>query len=240
MKSLLILAAVLPLVFGRIGVPAFGPEVPMLHREAAPAQFLTAASSQDPLQIAVGYLDANVPVSDGFGYVIKNHYKSKDSQVMHVYVRQTVNGVEVVNGDANLNIDQFGRVISFHSSFFQGVAPADNGFHVAAGQQLTMQPAIPDDDIVTPSEAVVEFAKFLKLPSIPDVHSFSEMFLTDDESAFPGASTDEPVFVVSNVPFTSDSKIPMTRRYLIVDDAEQLRNGDFAQRLRAARDAAGH
>jgi extracellular elastinolytic metalloproteinase len=36
--------------------------------------------------------------------------------VTHIYIRQLVNGLEVIDGDININVDETGRVISFGDS----------------------------------------------------------------------------------------------------------------------------
>ncbi|KAJ2868898.1 hypothetical protein GGH93_006327 [Coemansia aciculifera] len=48
---------------------------------------------------------------------LKSVYRSEHNGVTHVYFRQVVNGLEVVNGNANVNIDRHGRVISSGNSF---------------------------------------------------------------------------------------------------------------------------
>ncbi|KAJ2438608.1 hypothetical protein GGF42_008241, partial [Coemansia sp. RSA 2424] len=48
---------------------------------------------------------------------LKSVYRSEHNGVTHVYFRQVVNGLEVVNGNANVNIDRRGYVISSGNSF---------------------------------------------------------------------------------------------------------------------------
>ncbi|KAJ2907088.1 hypothetical protein GGI21_003953, partial [Coemansia aciculifera] len=48
---------------------------------------------------------------------LKSVYRSEHNGVTHVYFRQVVNGLEVVNGNANVNIDRHGHVISSGNSF---------------------------------------------------------------------------------------------------------------------------
>jgi len=53
---------------------------------------------------------------------VASSHKSHNG-VTHVYLQQVVNGVEVVNGVANVNIDSNGKVLSVGNSFFKNVAP---------------------------------------------------------------------------------------------------------------------
>ncbi|KAI8322835.1 hypothetical protein GQ54DRAFT_259234 [Martensiomyces pterosporus] len=48
---------------------------------------------------------------------LKDAYRSEHNGVTHIYFRQVVNGLEVVNANANVNIDKHGRVISSGNSF---------------------------------------------------------------------------------------------------------------------------
>jgi extracellular elastinolytic metalloproteinase len=61
--------------------------------------------------------------SAGSAYKIRpDSYTDKNTGVTHVYVRQLVNGLEVTDGDMNINIKD-GMVLSYGNSFFNGVAP---------------------------------------------------------------------------------------------------------------------
>lgn len=52
-------------------------------------------------------------------FIVKDHYTTQHNSVTHVYLRQVVNGLEVLNGDMNINIDSTGQVLSFGKSFFE-------------------------------------------------------------------------------------------------------------------------
>src|SRR6266542_29310 len=102
----------------------FGPE---LHHRSyiVPASLKTTGPSFNALtapnrelsarEIAIRFVKESLhPYSD---FIIKNIYKSEHNGVTHVYFRQVVNGLQVTNGDLNINIDKFGRVISYGDSF---------------------------------------------------------------------------------------------------------------------------
>src|SRR3954454_12244082 len=102
----------------------FGPE--LIHRSyVVPNSIHTTKPSIDALtspneelsaqEIAIKFVKENLhPYAD---FVIKNIYKSDHNGITHVYFKQIVNGLEVVNSDLNVNIDIFGRVISYGDSF---------------------------------------------------------------------------------------------------------------------------
>ncbi|KAI9505995.1 Fungalysin metallopeptidase-domain-containing protein [Coemansia spiralis] len=54
---------------------------------------------------------------------LKSAYRSDHNGVTHVHFKQVVNGLEVVNGNANVNIDKKGRVISSGNSFSSAYSP---------------------------------------------------------------------------------------------------------------------
>lgn len=79
----------------------------------------------DPLEVARIFVEDVLmgEASAGSAYKIRpDSYTDKNTGVTHVYVRQLVNGLEVTDGDMNINIKD-GLVLSYGNSFFSGVAP---------------------------------------------------------------------------------------------------------------------
>lgn len=56
------------------------------------------------------------------GYIITSQYTSKNNGVTHVYLRQTVNEIEIFNANSALHFDKNGNVISFNNSFINNAA----------------------------------------------------------------------------------------------------------------------
>ncbi|PVU92627.1 hypothetical protein BB561_003717 [Smittium simulii] len=52
-------------------------------------------------------------------YVVKNAYQTSHNGITHIYMKQVVKGLEISNGDLNINIDKFGNVISGSSTFYK-------------------------------------------------------------------------------------------------------------------------
>lgn len=212
--------ASLAVVFGRVQVESFGPEVPSTqHKSTGSSSFLTEASASDPLYIAIEYLNKHSSTDKGLGFVVKNHYKTKSNGITHVYARQTFNEVEVVNGDANVNIDKYGRIISFHSSFYDGELPKEpSSLHKIDFQQKVFQVNTKSDkDFISPAEAIVKFAEQINLDKVPRVADLEQSFASDGES-FPGSTLAESVYSISNVEFAAGNKVPVTLRYIIVNE----------------------
>ncbi|PVV00762.1 hypothetical protein BB560_004844 [Smittium megazygosporum] len=68
-------------------------------------------------RIALSHINKELGL-EGSDYVVKNAYQSTHNLVSHIYIRQLVNGLEVVNGDININVDKFGNILSMSSSFY--------------------------------------------------------------------------------------------------------------------------
>lgn len=56
------------------------------------------------------------------GYVITSQYTSKSNGVSHVYIRQTINGIEIFNANSALHFDKNGNVITFNNSFINNAS----------------------------------------------------------------------------------------------------------------------
>ena len=91
-----------------------------------PISFLTAPSPGDPLDIALDYIHQNkksmgLTDDDLAGLMGKNRYLSKHNGVTHIYLRQRLGGIEVFNGDININISADGSVINLGNGFVSGL-----------------------------------------------------------------------------------------------------------------------
>jgi len=102
----------------------FGPRHPNARYVTEPQIASSFAAHTDPLDVARAFLQA---YTDSDYYIRDDSYTDKNTGVTHVYVRQRVQGLEVADGDINLNIRD-GRVLSFGDSFFRGSVPS-SGVH---------------------------------------------------------------------------------------------------------------
>ncbi|CAO3669124.1 unnamed protein product [Umbelopsis ramanniana] len=130
---------------GRVHLDNFGPALYHKTYESgsftvAPSTF-TNALNANPVDIAMEFAKTELGAS---AYVVKNSYTSDHNGVTHVYLRQTHNDLEVVNGDININIDRFGRIISYGDSFYKGKTHTVNAANAAESklQEMTYQNSI--------------------------------------------------------------------------------------------------
>jgi extracellular elastinolytic metalloproteinase len=101
----------------------FGPVHPHAVFRSSPYQivtngFLPSSPQSDPIEVArrfvQDHLDGRLTPHNTFT-IRKDSYTDKNTGVTHVYVRQVVNGIEVADGDINVNVKD-GMVLSYGDS----------------------------------------------------------------------------------------------------------------------------
>ena len=85
------------------------------------------APSADPLAIATAYLNANaarfhLSPTDLAQSRVTDRYTDSDSGITHIYLRQTVNGLEVENANINIAVSRTGNVITAAGGYVAGLA----------------------------------------------------------------------------------------------------------------------
>jgi hypothetical protein len=94
-------------------------------------QFLSGPQSGNPLDIALKYLQQNKHLLGLTGVdladlAVTDMYTSTHNNVTHIYLRQQFKGIEVANGNLNINIAGDGSVINLGHSFVSNLAAAVN------------------------------------------------------------------------------------------------------------------
>ncbi|KAJ3113988.1 Fungalysin/Thermolysin Extracellular metalloproteinase 5 [Phlyctochytrium bullatum] len=115
-------AALAPLPAGSSGKP-FAP----ILLKAVDSETKTV-SFKEAVKVAKAFaaekLANNSKDASRIGLTVTDAYTSDHNGVTHVYLVQTIDGLEVANGVANVHIDAHGRVLSFSSSFHHGEIPS--------------------------------------------------------------------------------------------------------------------
>ncbi|KAJ7902818.1 Fungalysin metallopeptidase-domain-containing protein [Mycena olivaceomarginata] len=109
----------------------FGPVHKHAYYRSSPYQVVTNAFTRrsedsDPLEVARLFVEDILvdQLSESSSYKIrKDSYTDTNTGITHVYVRQMINGLEVSDGDMNINIKD-GMVLSYGNSFFTGPTPS--------------------------------------------------------------------------------------------------------------------
>ncbi|KAI7897570.1 Fungalysin metallopeptidase-domain-containing protein [Cokeromyces recurvatus] len=223
---------------------SFGPDVPYqeytnLNYMQRQQDYSAFTLTQDPADIAIAFAEAELVNGE---YIVQSVYKSDLNGVTHVYLRQKVNGLEVLNGDININVDRLGRIISYGNSFARGSPKMprqeesksifkhiQNGLQIVSSsfsQVVFQQEEQEDDDIVyniispykrviDPADAVLSLMAFVK-SSLPDPTILN--FLTPETfitlSSFKGShEEDTTVIQFENVPF-AESPVEVRQGYI--------------------------
>ena len=105
----------------------FGPDHPhAVFRSDVPQALQPLSFSRepaDPVDIAKQFVKTLIPDTSLQGdsvtsfYVRPDSYTDRNTGIAHIYLRQVVYGIEVADGDVNVNVDvESGRVLSYGSS----------------------------------------------------------------------------------------------------------------------------
>ncbi|KAF8575822.1 extracellular elastinolytic metallo proteinase [Ramaria rubella] len=116
------------------GVPrrktlAFGPVHPHAKFSTLPEDHtFSFGGLSDPFKVAKIFVEDLTrdldPLATSFT-IRRDSYTDARTGVTHIYAKQLINGLEVTDGNVNLNIRQ-GRVISYGDSFYRGPITSDN------------------------------------------------------------------------------------------------------------------
>ncbi|KAJ3746074.1 Fungalysin metallopeptidase-domain-containing protein [Lentinula detonsa] len=107
----------------------FGPVHPHAVYRSNPYQitvnnFLPQSPDADPFEVARLFIDDILgPNQVQSSYKIRpDSYTDPSTGVTHIYVRQVVHGIEVADGNMNINVKD-GKILSYGNSFFAGTPP---------------------------------------------------------------------------------------------------------------------
>jgi hypothetical protein len=136
-KSLSCLALLTLLVLGHSVLAEPG------TRSFGPVGFLTGPQAGEPMDLALGYLDQHreelgLTAADLDEMVVKDHYLTRHNGTTHIYLKQVHDGIEVWNGDINVNVARDGSIINLGNSFVSDLA----------GRVNTRSPAISDREAI--------------------------------------------------------------------------------------------
>jgi len=97
-------------------------ELSNVPSEPAGPTFLTGPAEGDPLDIALAYLnehraDYGLSYSDLADIIVTDRYISAHTQVTHLYLRQRYQGIELFDGNINVNVTADGRIVNMGVDF---------------------------------------------------------------------------------------------------------------------------
>lgn len=112
----------------------FGPAHPHAVFHTSPIQVTDGfmpAHMNDPFDVAELFMEdilGNQPSELSSYYIRSDSYTDSNTGVSHVYIRQIVHGLEVADGDININIKDgqvlsYGNSVRLHMFFDNSIAP---------------------------------------------------------------------------------------------------------------------
>ena len=122
----------LALALGIMASSAAGQPIPQPPRPALP---------KDPLQIALAWLrsgpeSVSAQPGDLAEFVVADRYRSQRSGITHLVLRQRIRGIDVWNGDLQINVASNGRIVSAHDGFVRREAALPAAPRLVARQAL--------------------------------------------------------------------------------------------------------
>lgn len=142
--------------------------LPPQHRMLATGSFLSPPDSGDPVQIAVKFLhqhaeELGLDANNSNSFTVTSQYTDESSGQTHMYLRQILDGLEVMNADISISLTSRGEVIHVTSSFVSG---------------LPTKRDVTSQVIVNASQAFMELNADLKL----GIHLDSNVVTIDPDS----------------------------------------------------------
>ncbi|CAG8522633.1 7341_t:CDS:2 [Acaulospora colombiana] len=224
---------------------SFGPE--LNHRKYEAPSIIhygtfSGFSTADSREIAKNFVSTRLhPNAD---FIIKDIYKSEHNGVTHVYFKQVFNGLIVTNADLNVNIDRFGRIISYGDSFVvprpkpregisnQGNDDDDNFIGGQFRSQFTLGSEDGDNPILLPGKHVTREELYYHVnDEVGEIISperaleyfarFVNKEMTHPEkfeyTEYSSLDGNDQALLISNVPFAL-SDVRMSQSYIQMDD----------------------
>ncbi|GAO49554.1 hypothetical protein G7K_3703-t1 [Saitoella complicata NRRL Y-17804] len=153
------------------------------------SSFAALNTETEPLDVARAFL-AHQGIDKNEYKLVDDWYTDLHTGVTHMYFRQVVDGIEVLNGDINLNIMGDGTILSYGSSFYTGAKPQGAGRGLMGSVQKFF--GLEEDKVVSPTTALHGLMSHLRLP----LTASNDITITPT-STFSGS---EPIFHLENVP----------------------------------------
>ena len=146
--------------------------------------YLTGPAAGAPIDIARDYLEANLEslglvAGDLDGLMVSDQYRSSHNGVTHIYLRQTLGGLEVINANVSINVASDGRIINQGGRFFGDLAANANA----------ISPRLPQE------QAIRTAAAHVGLPQGAALSRLSDAAGTDRTSLF-----EAPEFSIEEIP----------------------------------------
>ncbi|KAJ1969888.1 hypothetical protein IWQ62_000321 [Dispira parvispora] len=199
---------------------SFGPDLDFSQYDTTVQDIGIAEDPDDPVSIAQAFVQTRFGLTPE-DYSVHSSYQTNRPQVYHIHLRQKINGLEVTNGDMNINIDAEGRVISFGSSL---LIPSDNdqGEETQGDGKRSDKPSEDETSTgtvqqlrrrtpnISPTEALVNLANYMEEP----VQNREDI----TEEVQGNLDGDDPLVILHGVDICNGGEVPVRLAYIITDE----------------------
>ncbi len=82
---------------------------------------------------------SNLSINDISNFAITSQYTESKTGITHIYIRQTVDNIEVFNANSSLHIDKFGHLFHFNNAFIQNAKDKVSSTNISIDANNAMQ-----------------------------------------------------------------------------------------------------
>ncbi|KAJ1955036.1 hypothetical protein IWQ62_005619, partial [Dispira parvispora] len=143
------------------------PHLNLFVSETLPNFAAKSKASTDPVAIVQEFTSSYFGLAPE-DYRVLSSYKTDRPELYHVHLRQRIDGLDVANGDMNININATGDIVSYGSSFLLTPKKGGDVLCPGGGNKTGGDCALPvhrrQDIIISPKQALVKLAEYMKTP----------------------------------------------------------------------------
>jgi extracellular elastinolytic metalloproteinase len=113
--------------------------------------------NEHPEDVALNFVHTQLGIAKDT-YTIKKSFRSKNTGVTHVHLKQVIDGIEISNADIAVHVNRRGRIIAYTDSFYRP----------SAKTRRAPAPRWPIGPFVKPLDAFTTLAQYIELPFSAD------------------------------------------------------------------------
>ncbi|KAI9597874.1 Fungalysin metallopeptidase-domain-containing protein [Syncephalis fuscata] len=166
-------------------------------------------------EIALEFARSRLHIKDG-DFIVTTSHKSKISGTTHVYLQQTIKGINVSNGVMGVHVDKANKIIAYDSSFFKSNTVGQNTTSKLATRSLKTWDG-QTAGFVSPIDALRTFATHIKQP----FDASKIQLIPQPKSTGNGQS-----YLLKNVEFTT-SAVKVSQSYIQTSASEAVPAWEF-------------
>ncbi|KAJ1660389.1 hypothetical protein IWQ61_000690 [Dispira simplex] len=182
-------------------------------------------ASIDPVTIAQEFTASYFGLTPD-DYRVLSSYKTDRPELYHVYLRQRIDGMDVANGDMNININATGGIVSYGSSFLLNLKKGGNKSCPDGGNETAGECAPPvarrQNAKLSPKEAMGKLAEYMETP-LAEPENVIEMV----QASLQGGTTE---VLLTGVDIAIGGDVPVRPTFVITENEELVQTHEMVIR----------